>query len=355
MTNYTYKVQSNYTGGQGSYHYFPDVKNITCEIQPLIQVLHEYDAMKRKLEDEGGVIADFREMVSILEREVNYSSMMSRGVFSLTDQASVRKFVKSVSYTLHFDVRVNKNDLPVYYICRTKSDFWREYDLVVQDLYLSPGYVFADPRFASLLQAGREAYLLRLSRFRKDVSQHFANSFLSEDSQIDSYLFSLGNNILQALWHEDQRFGFEVADHFELQNFRSAIELLYLCLGGDLCDVRVISDIKIQTFFRKIYPNNAISGFLSKLTNLNGREINRIPSQAEKLYIKLMKQFRKFLTFEIVWGSFSRAVPLWKVLCANLGRINKVKEVIQDRSQFKTIRSELESTAKEIINQINGN
>lgn len=290
--------------------------------------------------------------MKVLNRSVDYRRSLEKGSFSLTDQASVKAFLRSASISLHFDVRVNQNKLPIYYISRTRSDYWREYDLVVEDVYRSSEYPFSDERFVPLMTFGKENYFLRLSQFRQKLESGIKGPCVSKINKVDCLLHDLGRNIFQAIWHEDQRIGFLISKSLGMKHFSKAVELLYLCLGGELCDIRNIVNEETLGFFSDVYPHPPLEMFLSSLVSMKGNELSLIPGKAEKQYIRLMKEFRRFLSCEILWGSMSQLVPLWKVLFANINRMEKVGELLLLKSAMAKPIERLESCAREIIHDL---
>ena len=163
-------------------------------------------------------------------------------------------------FDLHMNIRMLDTGMPVYYICRVERDYWMEYSLIVEDLYRSPSYTWQDDRFAKLMYMGHEIYFLRLSLFRKSLTELLSDqeNGIADKREVDEYIYRLGRYIFQAAWHEDQRPGMLTAEHFGLAKFYHAIELLYLCLSGELCQLRSTIDDRLLSFFEKAYPQPAI-------------------------------------------------------------------------------------------------
>ena len=354
MSTYSYGAyQSGGIGSQYSHHSEVTAESIQKKLKPFLDLLREYDEKKRKLEREGGEINDYKGLVEILHRQLPYTNSFGRGSYSLIRQDRIKSFLRSVSYSLHFDVRVNEHELPMYFICRTKSDYWREYDLVVEDIYRSYDYKFKDERFVSLMEMGHENQFLRLSSFRSKVNQQLFKKEEATLRELDSFLHKLGRHIFQSIWHEDQRVGFQISTYLGMPEFTQAIELLYLCLGGDLCETRAVIDENVIGFFERIYPHPPIMEFLHNLISVDGKAINSIPMRAERLYVELMEEFRTFLATLVRWSSHSFMVPVWKVFFSNINDLEKVCKVLKFDIRLQRKVESIRSTALRIISEIN--
>ena len=138
---------------------------------------------------------------------------------------------------------------------------------------------------------------------------------------MDDLILEVGKYVFQAGWHDDQRPGTLTAKHLDLPNFHQAIELLYLCLSGDLCELRGIIHPSIVDFFDKIYPQPAIPAFLQKLRPMDGSVLNDLPKKTLNLYIRLSNAFSQFMKSEAAWGNYSSPIPLYKIVFGNFSRL----------------------------------
>jgi len=242
--------------------------------------------------------------------------------------------------------------MPVFYICRIRRDHWSEYSLIVEDLYMSPGYSIVDDRFVKLMSAGHENYFLRLSQFRRQLQKHNRTRKETGSQKIDDFLYELGRYVLQAAWHEDQRLGFLVADLLRLPEFFQAVELLYLCLSAELCELRGAVNSNLRLFFEKIYPQPAILAFLDILTDLEGDMLNTLPLHAIRLYSNLSIAFSKFLATEVSWSTQKSKTPLWKILYANFSRLETVARDLTGDKRLSKAGRKLENQSRGIINSV---
>jgi hypothetical protein len=350
-----------YGYGYGGYNYsscsYPaqPAVDFTVALSPLIEQLRVYDELRTRLQRQGGGLADLRQLAQALNHRLMCRSPYGESYASLSDQPALRALLVDVGgYRLHLQVRQLNIRMPVYYLCRLHRDYWAEYGLIVEDLYLSPGYPLTDDRFAKLMDAGHETFFLRLSPFRQGVSALFADdSTRPHDSRRpDDLLYQLGRHIFQAAWHEDQRLGVMLATHFGLPQFRQAVELLYLCLSGELCELRSAVDAYVLRFFEQVYAQPAIRDFLTMLQRLNGGELNDIPQQAQQLFARLAKAFSRFLNQPAQWAPASRAVPLYKLVFANYSRLPLLAAALGQQEEVKEAANLLNEEARRIIDQI---
>jgi hypothetical protein len=371
----------DYWGGYGA-NRSPSVDTREA-LAPIIDHITRYDALRRKLEKEGGTTRDVEEMTGILtERFAVQGSYYAKDV-ALSDQKSMHEFVRDVGRRdTHLQVRQLPSRMPVYYLCRVTQDTWSAYSLIVEDLYRSPGYPLADERFINLLHYGHETYYLRLSQFRAPVagmlkekatspleaagrSQVHESTGLpgqsaisspapaakSSDWAIDDVLYNVGRNVLEAAWHEDQFLASETARHFAMPHFARAIELVYLILSGELCDLRASVNDEMLYFFERIYPQYAIRAFLTTLTRLDGAALNALPARATKHYAALSRAFGSFLRTQVTWGHREARVPLYKIIYANVSRLALVAEQLPATPHLGDAAAELDALAEKIIEE----
>ena len=238
------------------------------------------------------------------------------------------------------------NRMPVYYLCRVKSDYWYDYALVVEDLHVSPGYPWVDDRFTKMMTlSGRQRYYLRASLFRAKTKQWLRGRGVSaSDGAVDRRLIDAAV-VLQSAWHEDQRPVSLIADAFTLPHLMSAVELLYLCLGSDLCALRDRCDEPMTSFFHEVHPNAAISQLLGLLPAADGAGLDRIPDEARRLYVHLAKRLKDFLTIEVPWSGNAGSMPLQKLILANFTRLDSVVQEVGGNRALRQAAWTLEQEA----------
>jgi len=336
------------------YIYSNPIIDLNEALKPLIDQLKKYDALRLRLEQRGGRFSHLNRITEILSNEILIRSRFRTNKITLTDQASLRSMLNDVGdFDLHMDVRQLDTRMPAFYLCRIRRDYWSEYSLIVEDLYKSPGYPTIDERFVKLMRAGHEAYYLRLSQFRKSVLPTVA----TEDTHtlrcaVDEILHNLGRHVFQAAWHEDQRIGIAAASHFDLPCFRNAIELLYLCLCGELCELRGVVNEQMHHFFDQVYPQPAIHAFLDMLTRLDGSALTDLPQKALKLYMRLSLAFSRFLGIEVTWGHRKKRIPVYKLIFANFSRLHLVAKELEGNKNVHDAAARLESESQLIINEL---
>ena len=339
------------TGYFGGFSYGRDI-DVDESLKPLIVRLKAYDQHRRILEDNGGHISNLDDLTKLLTTPFELETRYEKATAALADQMKLRSTVGDIHRGLRINVRRLANRMPVFYICRIRRDHWSEYSLIVEDLYMSPGYPITDERFIKLMQSGHENYFLRLSQFRKPINKFNRNQNKTSAEKIDDYLYELGRYVLQAAWHEDQRLGFLVADLLRLPEFFQAVELLYLCLSAELCDLRGAVNGNLRIFFEKIYPQPAILAFLEILTGLEGDKLNTLPLHAVRLYRNLSIAFSKFLATEVSWSTQKSKIPLWKILYANFSRLEMVAIGLIGDKALSIAGKKLEQESRAIVNSV---
>jgi len=352
-----------------------------ASLDPLIRQIQTYDFLRRKLETEGGHLADLNAITRVLTETFCLKGFYKTHEVALVHHGGLRAALLSLGdYDLHLDVRQLETHMPVYYLCRVRRDYWSEYSMVVEDVYLSPGYPLIDARFVRLMSQGREAYYLRLSQFRDAVAamaseggargegrgaresqsptaleprpSGLAPAATASPTYVDGLLYDLGRYVFQAAWHEDQRVGLLTAEHFSLPRFRDAIELLYLCLSGELCELRSAINDGMLSFFERVYPQPAIAAFLRLLTGLDGGALSGIPQKALKEYAKLSKAFGKLVEIQVPWGARRVGTPLYKLLFGNLSRLALVGDALRSEDEVVRAGKQLEKVAQRVIDEL---
>lgn len=349
-----------YTDDDFEYGFKLSTISIRKYLEPLICQIRKYDDLRLKLEQKGGHTTDLNRIAETLSEAFFVKDRYNSYKVKLTDHASIYNMLNNIGiFNIRFNVRQLDTGMPVYYICHTHRDYWAEYSLIVQDIYKSPCYPMYDERFVKLMYAGHEVYYLRLSHFREALAKSIVVEDENEfEEELDETLYNLGRYVFQSAWHEDQQFGIMVANHFGLKSFCNCIELLYLCLSVELCELRTAVNDQMLLFFDRFYPQPAIHSFLEDtLPNLGGSELNQIPQKALCLYTRLSRSFSHFLGTEVIWGYRKINLPLYKIIYGNFTRLNLVGKELEDNYSVKNavvcLEAEAQAIIKEIINYNN--
>ena len=329
-------------------------------VEPLIRQIKIYDNARQKLEKQGGTIIDLASLVAILSKEIRLKGDYGETKVALRDPVAVRSALFDIDYRLGYRLRLQVRELrsgmPGYYICRTVNVYLPGYNsLIVEDLYCSPGYPIPDKRFVRLMKNGKEESFLRLAPFRADIKkgiQDDEDQNRSMEHKTDRILYNLGRYVLGPAWHEDQFPGMQAADHLKLRYFPQVIELLYLELSGELCELRSQIDEDMLEVFQTMIPNPSILGFLKRLRDLNGAELSEIPKEGLAHYVSLQKAFSQFLSLEIPWGRRKAKMPLNVLLIGNFSRLDLVGKALSQSKNALKAKKRLEDQAQKIISLI---
>ncbi|MBE9572442.1 MAG: hypothetical protein IMF11_17590 [Proteobacteria bacterium] len=352
-----YDEYEDYHGfGYGYEHGYRFEIDLHEAIDPLIRQIKMYDNYRQIFEKQGGTFKDLATLSIILSKEICLEGCYGQTKVALTDPSKVRSALYDIDYGLHLQVRELRSGMPCYYLCRIKDIYFSDYNsLVVEDLYCSPGYPMPDKRFVRLMKRGKEKSFLRLSPFREIVKKGIQNKkkkCRSIERETDRILYDLGRYVISPAWHEDQFPGMQAADHFDLTQFPRVIELLYLDLSGELCELRSQIDMAMLDFFQNTYPQPAILDFLKKLKDLNGAELNELLKEGLKNYVNLQKAFSHFLRIEIPWGKRKSKIPLNMLLLGNFSRLDLVGKAVNNSKEAVPAKKHLEKEARKNIRMI---
>lgn len=322
-------------------------------LDPLFDVLKEYDSVRMKLREKGGRFLDLENLSNILQREINLKEGAAPDLSLINQKALKRTLGHFENGDLVLDIRQQEYGLPLYYICKVQNDYHSTYNSVVEDLYISPDYTFTDPRLVKLMDWGHQYIFLRLSPYRGKFISACKKELKSDDMNFDKQLSRIGSQVLQYAWNEDQNIGIHCSEKFGLPVFRRAVELVYLCLTADLCDLRSNTDTIFLKFFDQVYQQPAILGFLQGIQNANDLPVMSLQQKARISYTNLLRIFNKLLTCKVVWGAARQAIPLYKLVFANMFRLDLVWQEIENNQSVRDAAGQLEETALICIGEIN--
>jgi hypothetical protein len=341
---------------------------------PLLTRLREYDTLRITLEENGGDTNAVQQIIDVLRKPIALSNAGDHDNPALTDQVKLKGLIAQLGYgNIFLDIRKQLHGLPVYYLCRVSHDYWSEYSLIIEDLYISPGYPLVDERFAKLMNMGHESYFMRMSSFRDKLKSQIKINAYDVDYNFDNYLYQMGRYCFGSMWHEDQRPAFAAAKNFGLTQFQQAIELLYLCLSADLCELRSHTTNEMVGFFEDIYPQPSIHTLLEKLPLVEGTELNQLPKLAIQLFKRLNNAFQTFMETEVSPNHLlyhplqtimvnetkmppiarnTKKIPLYKLVFGNFYQLDILASILHRDERFKKAAGKLEKEAKQIIAEI---
>ncbi len=328
-----------------------DRRKLEAALSTLVQQLGAYDEKRSEMEKRAVTPAMLLSTMELLKLTFEVEVLGRTHKVALVNQASVRELLRDLwHYECRFEIRTSAAGMPLYYLPRVWHDYDAVYSLVLEDLYQSPGYPMGEERFVKIMWGGHEVYFIRLSPFRKSLLE--ARSPLRDpdaEDEIDALLKKIGRLVFQACWHEDQYVGMVAADQFELVHFRRAVELLYLCLTAELCELRGAVDETMIAFFRNVYAQPAIVSFLNRLVRLDGKALAEVPQAALKHFPALSRTFSRFLAVELPWGRSKALVPLYKLLFANFSRLDSVRGAIAATEELRKAAERLEKQSLAVI------
>lgn len=328
-------------------------EQIFASIEPLIARLREYDEARLSLEEQSSSCKVVKQITRLLSDRFTLPHRLGDYRASLSDRSGLSHFLSNLG---DGGVKLNVTRLPSgmvgYYMCRTMTDYWSVYSLVVEDIYRSAGYRFVDGRFAKQMHFGHEVYYLRLSPLRERIFSMLAKGVTVSETRTDTILHRAGRHVLQAAWHENQRPGVLTAEAFGLDHFRQAIELVYLAQRGNLCELRAMVNADLIAFFQTVYRQPAICNFLQELVEIDGAQLSAISSRAQDLRIRLKHVARNFLRTKVMHNGQPKVLE--PLIMGRMFDLPGVVAEIEDDGALSEAVKQIEAKATEIQCQIIG-
>jgi len=325
------------------------------KLETLTKRLKKFDALRVKLENEGGKISDLDKLHKLLTENFNLENIE----LSLTQQSKLKNAVNSHGAII--DVRKNlSGGLPVYYICRIINDRYFSSltkGIIVEDIYLSRrGYPLEKKdRFARIMyKDGRERFFCRLSQFRNRAAKVLKRSGNYSEKAVDDMLYNAGK-ILMAAWHEDQRplLAINKVKAIRIKNFLYALELIYLTLCSELSYLKSICGENLL-FFEKVYENKFILAYFKNIMKCGGNKLQSLTERSGELYEELSRAYAKFLGTDIPKGKNNKKAKIYQLLFANFSRLNLIGLTLTGNAELKTAKEELENISIKAIYELTG-
>ncbi|MBT3933433.1 MAG: hypothetical protein HOF35_04160 [Bacteroidetes bacterium] len=336
MQEYRTDYQTHYYGNDyySSYNY--DYRKIMSNLHELRNVLTNYDRLREKLEKEGGNLDTLKHLNYCLTKKIVIDRNYPRDC-SLTEISSIINWLDD--YNIYLDVRrMEDTGLPIYLLARASETNDK---IIIETFYQSKGYPVIDRRYLKLVHFGKERHFINMSVFRKSAKEIYK----LDDNEIDELLVKIANLYFIPCWHIDQRIPFLISDMFKLKYFKSALELLYLILLGDLSTIRSNYNSEINVFFKLVYPQKAINRLSKKLNTLNGDGLVDLNRKALIHYKNLQKIFNQLLILDVNNGQF------YKYLFANLFNPDVLKTGIKNKSAINAKVKQLDNISMNIIKE----
>jgi hypothetical protein len=167
--------------------------------------------------------------------------------------------------------------------------------------------------------------------------------------KVDALLLRLGRHVFAAAWHEDQRLGVLAAEHLRMDGFAEAIELIYLALSGDACELRSAVHERDRAFFDQVYRRPALRALLERLDDLDGDGLSALPTRALALYARLARAFAALLAVPVPWRPGVAPVSLRTLLFANCSRFAEVAATLRDCAPVAAAAAALDAESRQVI------
>jgi len=344
-----YKEGYQYDYSPEDYHYrkpkYISFAEKTERVSPLLSVLNEYSYLLGDLHKSSVSLVKLKEIQQLLKQDIRICSEP----FKLLDN---REKIQSCFDEIDLDIVLEKRriefNLPVYYCTEfSNQHFYGDYDLLLKDFYKSEYFDFQDHRFIPVTLRYSEKHALRLSQFQ--TSQAIA--VYGDEQTAYEKIKHIGETVLQAMWDKNQNLAFRMCQFFEMKLLQQAIELIYLVNGTNVTVLRRLIDNEVMKFFEQVYTQPYVVAYLKRIQSLEGSEFKAIQSSALEVYGLLNETLSNLLEIEIPWGSDRRHQSLYKVLFANLNRLDQCAEIKTEEmmKKVKYIEAHIEKYVAEII------
>ncbi len=241
---------------------------------------------------------------------------------------------------------------PSYFLGRVYSPIGLPYPLILEGIHRSPHFPTLDDSFEKLFDRGREKWFMRLDDLRRPTRNFLQIIDGAGSHDVDDFLIRLGSSILGAARHEDQIPAKKAAALLGLPEFTQAMELLYFCLSADLAAIRNNLETKTVDFFENALPHAPLHGLLARLPSMSGKAVDALPHQALAQYHRLAAAFRDLLDAHTEWGRPPSPTPVYKILYANLWRIDLIKKQIKESDEIARAREKLITSSNTAVDEI---
>lgn len=299
------------------------------KLEPLLLVLDEYSFLLNDLHESSVSLAKLKNIQELLKRDIQFDSETFQ---LLNSREKIQSCFQEIDLDLVLEKRRIEFNLPVYYLCEYSTQhYFGDYNLILHDFYRNDYFKLQDKRFVPVTYSYTEKYALRLSQF---LTAEAFSSFGEEQSAFEK-IKRLGETLLQAMWDPQQFLAFQICQFFGMENLRQAIELIYLVNGTNVSVLRQLVDDSITKFFEVVYPHPYVVAYLKRIQNLDGREFKTIQTNALDLYGLLNESLSNLLNMEVIWGRGNTNQILYKVLFANLYRLEQCDEIKTDELMEK--------------------
>ena len=321
-------------------------------LSPLVEQLRSVEVLQRSLRKTGGTVADVRRLGRLLREEIVLQVPYEGPTrVSLTEPATLRNTLAAVSPGIRLDIRTDGSGLPSYYLYRTSSDYFGVFSLILEDYHRFKAFDdfggVWDP-VTSTSRHGAVERLLRLSPLRREAEivcrelsrgivtptapdplSGWVDSRADRRASLDQLLYDAGRLVFDAAWHDDQRLAFATCELLDMPRFRCTLELLYLCLGGDLTRLRAVGGGRrgaaLTSLFRRGYPQPAIVALVRRLADGDGAAVSIARRDAEVAWRRLARLFSGLMQSTGGMVGYPGDTPLYKIVLASWRRIGELR------------------------------
>ncbi|MBN1674973.1 MAG: hypothetical protein JXR37_28280 [Kiritimatiellae bacterium] len=333
----------------------PSAQELRVMLAPLIQRMREFDRLRVKLEHEGGLRSDLDQLSALLGRPIELCTRPQIAVM-LKDMKGIQNALRQMMlWNVSIQVRRITMSLPAWLLCQVRADYAQAYDVVLDDIYRSPGYPLGDPRFPKIMRWGHEVFHLRVSHLRARLSETLAATGQKSIAFLEQFLRDIAHHLFAGAWHEDQYLARCTAETIGLPRFQEAVEFVYLCGIAELSELRSFVETfpaHIEQFFEHVEPRPVIQAFLRVLPRLDGKTLGELPSLALPQYLAVEDAFGRFVRTQIRWGHRGLLCPLFKVILANFSRLDLIADDLRQNEAIQAATTALEADSARIATSL---
>ena len=318
---------------------------------PLLRHLGVYESLLGRLRLKGGKVRDLHGLMELMRRPIRFPGAPPGPEASLAKPGPLRERLRSLWAGVDLEIRRGPVGFPVHYLFRTSRDYFGNYTLLLEDLHRGDDYDRFDApwdRFTSATRYGEVDRLLRLSPLRPVAV------VAAGPSGADAVLYTAGRTLFDAAWHDDQRLACAAAELLGLPRFRSALELLYLCLGGDLSRLRQAllgpQGPRLPPVVAAADPGGALLALVRALPTTDGAQLSGVREAAHRAFPRLGAAFADLMRTRRALDRSPGDLPLFKLLVAHYRRLDRLRPLLGDLAH--RAGESLERAAAEITEEV---
>jgi len=322
-------------------------RNLAVRLRPFIRLVRCLDLERARLETAGGDTGSLQRITDLLRQPFILEDPFRSGRGCTLDQPDLlREAIRVCSGgTVNLDIETAHAGFPLYYCFRVI--LCEDLKIIVEDYHRSPGFSTHDPRFYQRHSVGGVSYLQRMSDLRvpcgKTIGDH-------DPDHIDRALHFLTALIYRHAWSEYQYPARQLSAALGLQAFPGIMECLELSRSTDLCRLRDQLDDTLLMLVRESSGNSFLYRFIFALTQMDGRRIAAVQTEANELRDVLLHAYTELLCTDCIVSGYR--ATLWKILYANCPHLEAFSDSLHNTAAVRNTADMIDSRSRDIADTL---